>query len=123
MMEAWTHKHTDIIKHDHRFETDRQAPPPTLHPKPSHHSFLINHKKTDSPWRFMKRTQLSTTTGICCPELCRTKMGKVICINTILYSIYFNEHRYLRHAKLKQITKKLITEEKQNIRLLQDCKF
>lgn len=26
-------------------------------------------KQTVSPWRFMKRMQLSTTTGICCPEL------------------------------------------------------
>lgn len=33
-------------------------------------------KKTDSPWRFMKRMQLSTTTGICCPELWRREMSR-----------------------------------------------
>lgn len=36
-------------------------------------AWLTDMTKTDSPWRFMKRMQLSTTTGICCPELCRKK--------------------------------------------------
>lgn len=35
------------------------------------HLLVQSFQKRDSPWRFMKRMQLSTTTGICCPELWR----------------------------------------------------
>ena len=68
----------DIPYAGRRAHTHKQALPPThSHCPKLPPAWLICYIiKTDSPWRFMKRMQLSTTTGICCPELWRRQTSR-----------------------------------------------
>lgn len=87
MVEAWrTHAFT-LLLHIHTCLTVHTQDCAHIHkqvlssahshcPKLPQHGSLLYQKKTDSPWRFMKRMQLSTTTGICCPELWRREMSR-----------------------------------------------